>query len=391
VQCSRPVCQVPTSGSALEGRRTPDAASDAGLLASAPVSQTPLRRAPVPRLPALHQLVLPTPWQVGPVQVYLVDAEPRTLIDTGVRSAASRAALEAGLDALGYGLEDVRRIVLTHWHGDHLGQAETLRRAGGDVEVWTHVDEAPWCEHFSKERDLAIEDTEALFREAGVPEEILAAQTAQRRKWLDEDPLCERTRVDHVLREGDRIAFKDFALEVIQAPGHTEGHLLLHEPASGVLLTGDHLMGDAVPFTDYHYVDGAPDPADPLARRPRFRGLPRYLASLRALRTRRFRTLLPAHGGVLDRPARVIDDALLFYEVRVQRVERALGRAAGEEGGPVSPWAVWRRVFPHADPVGEMRNRMYLVLGALDLFEAEGRVAVERDASGALRYRPVEG
>lgn len=354
------------------------------------MSDGPLRRSPAPGLPAVHQLVLPTPWLVGPVQVYLVDAEPLTLVDTGVRSALSRAALETGLDALGYGLEDLARIVLTHWHGDHLGQAESIRRAGAEVEVWTHADEALWCEDFSKERDLAIEDTEALFREAGVPETILAAQSAQRRGWLDEDPLCERTGVDCVLREGDRIEFKDFAFEVLHAPGHTEGHLLLHEPHSGTLFTGDHLMGNAVPFTDYHYVEGAPEPGDPLERRPRFRGLPLYLASLRALRGRRFRTILPAHGGVLERPARVIEDARLFYEVRVQRVWRALVRAAAE-AGPASPWEVWRRVFPRAEPVGEMRNRMYLVLGALDLFEAEGRVRVERDPTGVLRYRPAEG
>jgi len=78
--------------------------------------------------------------------------------------------------------------------------------------------------------------------------------------------------------------------------------------------------------------------------------------------------------------------------VRVQRVERALRRACAAEGSaPVTPWQVWRDVFPKADPVGEMRNRMFLVLGALDLFEAEGRVAVERDAAGALRYRPAAG
>ena len=48
-----------------------------------------LRRSPVSRFPSLHQIVLPTPWDVGPVQVYLVDEEPLTLIDTGVKSEAS--------------------------------------------------------------------------------------------------------------------------------------------------------------------------------------------------------------------------------------------------------------------------------------------------------------
>ena len=345
-----------------------------------------LRRAPVAALPALHQIVLPTPWPVGPVQVYVVEGEPLTLVDTGVRTPESHAALEAAFDALGLGLEDVQRIVLTHYHGDHLGQAEQIRRSAS-LEVWAHEDEAPMCELFSAERDERIEDTEALFREYGVPEDLVVRQTAMRRRWVAEDPLCDATRVDRRLRSGDHVPFKDFELEVIHAPGHTAGHLLLYEEASGTLLTGDHLMGNAVPFTDNYYVDGEPDPADPLGRRPRFRGLPRYLESLRRLRGGAFRTILPAHGGVLERPARVVDDALLFYEVRVQRVDRALRRLA-RAGGGATAWQVWQALFPKADPVTEMRTRMLMVIGALDLLEDEGRVAVRRRPDGVLEQRP---
>jgi glyoxylase-like metal-dependent hydrolase (beta-lactamase superfamily II) len=345
-----------------------------------------LRRTPVAALPALHQIVLPTPWPVGPVQVYVVEGDPLTLIDTGVRSPASRAALESAFDALGLGLEDVRRIVLTHYHGDHLGQAEQLRR-GAPLEVWTHEDEASMCELFSAERDERIEDTEALFREYGVPEELLARQTAMRRRWAAEDPLCGATRVDRRLRSGDRVPFKDFELEVIHAPGHTAGHLLLYEEPSGTLLTGDHLMGNAVPFTDNYYLEGGPDPADPLGRRPRFRGLPRYLESLRRLRGSALRTILPAHGGVLERPARVLDDALLFYEVRVQRIDRALRRVA-RAGGGATAWEVWQALFPKADPVTEMRTRMLMVIGALDLLEDERRITVRRRPDGVLEQRP---
>jgi glyoxylase-like metal-dependent hydrolase (beta-lactamase superfamily II) len=348
-----------------------------------------LRRSPLSERPEIHQLVLPTPWPVGPVQIYLIEGDPLTLVDTGVRSPASRAALEAALDALGHGLDDVERIVLTHYHGDHRGQAETLRRAGGDVEVWCHEEEAIWCEDFSAERDENVEGTEALFREYGVPEELLARQTALLREGLHQDPFCEATRIDRVLREGDPVAFKDFALEVIHAPGHTPGHLLLLDPGSGTLFTGDHLMGNAVPFTDNHYLEGwAPDPGDALARRPRFRGLPHYMRSLRQLRGRPFRTLLPAHGGILERPARAIEDAILFYEVRVQRVARALGRLTAAGGGVATAWEIWEALFPRADPVREMRRRMHMVIGALDLLEEEGAVEVARRADGVLVFAP---
>jgi glyoxylase-like metal-dependent hydrolase (beta-lactamase superfamily II) len=347
-----------------------------------------LRRAPLPERPEIHQIVLPTPWDVGPVQVYLIEAEPLTLVDTGVRTPESRAALAAALEALGHGVEELGRVLLTHYHGDHLGQAASLRRAAPGLEVWCHEDDAEMCEGFSAARDENIEGTDRLFRDFGVPEALRARQRALRESWLDQDPLCDASPIDRRLRDGDAVEFKTFALEVLHAPGHTPGHCLYHEPASGALLTGDHLMGNAVPYTDNFLTGGPPDPRDPLGRPPRFRGLPLYLDGLRALRRRSFRMLLPAHGGVIERPARAIDDALLFYEVRVQRVERAL-RAAVAGRGFATAWELWERLFPKADPVTQMRTRMYMVIGALDWLEQHGRAETRWGAAGALEHRPA--
>lgn len=347
-----------------------------------------LRRLPVPELPRLQQIVLPTPWEIGPVQIYLVAGDPLTLVDTGVMRPDSRRALEAAFDALGYGLDEVRRVVLTHHHSDHMGQVQTLRDAGADLELWVHEDDADDVEHYSVERDERIEIGNELFLEYGVPESLLARQEAHIRGWIaTEPPLCEPTRVDRRLRAGDRIPFKDFECSVLHAPGHTAGHVLLHEERSGTLLTGDHLMGQAVPFTESYFLPGAPDPSDPLRRRPRFRGLPAYLQGLRRLRGTTFRRILPAHGGIIDRPARAIDEAILFYEVRVQRIERALGRAA-ERAGWATAWDVWQLLFPNLDPVSQMRTRMTMVIGGLDELESGGRVRIDRGASGTLVFAP---
>ena len=348
-----------------------------------------LRGAPLAALPRLQQIVLPTPWEVGPVQIYAILGDPLTLIDTGVKSAASRAVLEAALEALGHDLEEVERVILTHHHGDHLGQAQSLRDAGARLEVFAHEVEAPTIEAWSAERDEAIDATNALFCAYGVPAWVSEKQTVMRRRWLLEDPpLCEATRVDRRLRDGERISYKDFELEVLHAPGHTAGHLLLCEPETRTLLTGDHLMGDAVPFTDTYFLDEPPDARDPLRRTPRFRGLVEYLASLRRLRTRSFRTLLPAHGGVIERPLQSIDEALLFYEVRVQRIARALGRLAAS-GATATAWEVWQSLFPKADPVTQMRTRMLMVIGGLDVLEGEGRVEVHRRGDGVFAYAPA--
>jgi glyoxylase-like metal-dependent hydrolase (beta-lactamase superfamily II) len=346
-----------------------------------------LVRSPVRELPALHQIVLPTPWDVGPVQIYLLEGDPLTLVDTGVRSAESRMVLEGALDELGYGLADVRRVVLTHYHGDHLGQVQTIRDCGPGLELLAHEEDAEMCDFFSAERDERIEDTEALFREYGVAPDLLARQTTMRRRWATQDPLCDASRVDVRLRHGDCVAQKGLGLEVLHAPGHTAGHILLYEEHSGVLLTGDHVMGNAVPYTDNFLLEESPDPADALRRKPRFRGLPHYMESLRRLRGGSFRTILPAHGGIIDRPARAIDDALLFYEVRVQRIERALRRLA-DAGGAVTAWEIWQKLFPKADSVTQMRTRMLMVIGGLDVLEDERRLIVRRRQDGVLTFEP---
>ena len=173
-----------------------------------------LNRSVVPGLPRLHQIVLPTPWPVGPVQIYLIEGDPVTLIDTGVRSEASRVALESALDLLGLALEDVQRIVLTHSHADHLGQAQTLRDLNPDVEVWAHEAETPFIEFFSNERDDGFEAANTLFREYGVPAELIERQIGVQAKRADSSlqhpALCEATRVERMLRDGERIRFKDF-------------------------------------------------------------------------------------------------------------------------------------------------------------------------------------
>ena len=324
---------------------------------------------------------------MGPVQVYLIDGDPLTLVDTGVKSAESRAALEAGLEALGRSLDEVRRVLLTHYHADHLGQVESIRRVSGDLEVCAHADEISMIEGFSEERDERIGEHEALFREYGVDDDTRRAQGAWLRGRIADSPgLCEPTRVDRVLRDGDVIAFKSFELRVHHVPGHTAGHVAYEEAASGTLLSGDHVMGNAVPSTTSYYTSDLPDPGDPHRRRPRMRGLPRYLASLRGLRPLGVRTILPAHGGVLRRPERAIGDALLFYDVRIQRIERGL-RTLAAMGQDVTAWEIWKALFPKADPVRDMRNRMLMVIGALDVLEDRGECTTSRRDDGVLVHR----
>jgi len=288
------------------------------------------------------------------------------------------------LESLGRGIDEIERIVLTHYHRDHVGQVQSLRDAGVELELWAHEDSVAMVESFTVELDEQLEQTAMLFREYGVPGDTLEQMNTWRLERLRrQPPMCQATAVDRVLRHADLVSFKDFQLDVIHAPGHTAGHILLHEPASRVLFTGDHIMGGAAPHTENYYVEGLPDPGDPLRRRPRFKGLLEYRRSLRTLRRDSFSCILPSYGGVIRSADRAIRDALLYYEVRIQRIERSL-RSVTALGQSVTAFELWRGLFPNEDPVTEMRTKLLMVIGALDVLEDEGACVTRRRDDGVL-------
>ena len=113
---------------------------------------------------------LPTPFYIGPVNVYLIAEDPLTIIDTGPKTKETIEALRAGLRKAGFRVSDLRRIVLTHAHEDHCGLARSLRDEAKDAEVFVHN----W-ETGHRHSRLEYEEHRMLLVRAGVPETRLSA------------------------------------------------------------------------------------------------------------------------------------------------------------------------------------------------------------------------
>src|ERR671932_1923660 len=109
---------------------------------------------------------LPTPFYVGPVNVYLIAEDPVTLIDTGPKTKEAVESLREGLRRARFRVSDIRRIVLTHAHEDHCGLAKTLRDEAKDADVLVHG----W-ETGHRVGRLEYEEHRQLLVRAGVPPE----------------------------------------------------------------------------------------------------------------------------------------------------------------------------------------------------------------------------
>ncbi|CAM5503432.1 MBL fold metallo-hydrolase [Streptomyces spiroverticillatus] len=168
-------------------------------------------------LPQLHMLRFP----IG--QAYLwreetSDGTELTLVDAGNRDAA--ADIEEAIRSLGADPRDLRRIVLTHCHRDHVGCAEELAARHG-AEVLAHRLDAPVVRGVAPTPEAVLLDWELPLYEHGLTV-----------------PEAPATRVDRELEEGDVLDFGGGA-RIVHAPGHTDGSLAVHLPDHGVLFTGD--------------------------------------------------------------------------------------------------------------------------------------------------------
>src|SRR5205085_11772637 len=213
---------------------------------------------------------LPTPFYVGPVNVYLVAEEPVTLIDTGPKTKEASEALKEGLRRARFRVSDIRRIVLTHAHEDHCGRAKRLGDEAKDAEVFVHG----W-ETGHRAGRLEYEEHRRLLERAGVPAEEIARMRRMYegvRQYADALEDGEHAE----LVDEEEIKFARGSLRVVHTPGLTPGSCSLLREADRTLPAGDCVLKRITPNPIL-----SPDLVDPSRR---FRSLAQYLVRLARLR-----------------------------------------------------------------------------------------------------------
>jgi len=91
-------------------------------------------------LDKIYKIELPIPLPLRTTNVFFIDEPPRTLVDTGIKTEASFDALNKGLERIGFSLNSIERILITHAHRDHYGQAKRIAMATG-APIYIHPTE----------------------------------------------------------------------------------------------------------------------------------------------------------------------------------------------------------------------------------------------------------
>lgn len=279
-------------------------------------------------------LRIPNPFSEGRNRVYVIPSDPVTLIDTGTATDRAFDALVTQLDEHGFSIRDVGRVILTHKHIDHIGNAWRIQQESA-AEILIHESEMTSIADVDPDsirfRDLVAD----RLTQWNVPDNVMPQPKNSANRTWDIQSATPTGLVD-----GQRIETSCGELEVLHTPGHTAGSICLKFGRQ--MFSGDHVLPTITPNV------GGGD--------MRQRGLlKRFLASLGRTSdlAPQVDLVFPGHGDPFDHLAERCQEIINHHRERLKQTAEFL------QQGPLSTYEMARCLF------GEMRD-YHVVLGCAE-------------------------
>jgi glyoxylase-like metal-dependent hydrolase (beta-lactamase superfamily II) len=244
----------------------------------------------------IRRVTCPLPTRPGHVHAYLLPGEDGwTLVDTGIGLPDAKERWAAELDGI-----EVVRILVTHFHPDHVGAAAdlaeltgaTVHQGGLDYEqcrmVWGNPEWPQRIADWFLTHGVPRPDAEELIQSGSIYAPFIRYQP---------DPA--------IVGAGERLD----GWELVDAPGHADGQLCLIR--DGILVSADHLLGRISPTVGL-WPESRPDP------------LGDFVHSLERTIALAPRLALPGHGEPIEDPVARAHELIEHHRERLEVAEAAL-------------------------------------------------------------------
>jgi glyoxylase-like metal-dependent hydrolase (beta-lactamase superfamily II) len=336
-----------------------------------PFPAPPAPGATIEVAPRIHWLRMPLPFALDHINLWLLaDDDGFALVDCGYGDGPTRALWEQHFAAV-LAARPLARIVATHCHPDHVGNAAWLSARTGAPVAMTHAEFLTAHALAGQHGGYGAAPTIALFRKHGMAPEHIAAFDARGNPYRRGVPELPAT-FDRLL-DGDTRTLGGTAWTVVEGHGHSPEHASLFSRERGVLISGDMLL----PKISTNVSVWAPEPdGDPLRR---------FLDSIAAFETLPPDTLvLPSHGlpfrGIPVRVAQL----RAHHDARLSELAAAVAAAPA----PVSAADVVPVLFRRELDLQQRYFAMGEAIAHLNRLWRAGRVVRDVAADGAIRFSP---
>lgn len=312
----------------------------------------------------ISRIPLPLPFpKLRWVGVYLVEAaDGLVLIDCGVGTPGAEDELRRRLAELHLDPADIRRLVGTHLHPDHVGLAGRVTADLG-CEFILHERAAATLPRYNDFERFAAEIRELAARH-GAPRAATEAigQAGPRPDYM---PPCPEP--DRLVADGDRIDLGGGRhLEVLFTPGHEAAHICLLDSRTGALFSGDHILPRITPTVPHETTQ--PD------------ALGDFLSSLERIARLDLGLTYPAHGDTIERGSVRASQIILHHRRRLAEMIETLA------AGPATAWTVLEKVFAPHLTVLDQRLALRETLAHLEYLRLRGRLLTFEE-DGVVWYR----
>ncbi|GAE26352.1 lactamase B [Halalkalibacter wakoensis JCM 9140] len=251
----------------------------------------------------IYQLTIPTPFPVGPVHVYLICGELVTLFDSGPLTKKGMHELERQLASIGYKLDDIDQIILSHHHPDHIGLTNKFKRA----KTIGHEKLRPWLEKNELFFQQYTDYLKSFYVKNGVPPELMKKIESASHSYLN---YTERRSLDIIVKEGDNVPGLPGWI-VHEVPGHAQNHIMIMREEDRLALGADVLLAS---------VSSNALLEAPMEGEERPKTLLQYRDSLRKVRDLEISVLMPGHGEMIKDVDSLVEQRLLKHTKRAEAI-----------------------------------------------------------------------
>ncbi len=318
------------------------------------------------------RLELPTGLDVGPVNVYLFRQPEPVLVDAGIRSADSWEALQFGLAEHNLTVMDISRVIITHPHVDHFGQAGTIA-AHSDADIWICDLGAAWltdsAEMWQQRLDYYRQD---FLTSVGFDQATINLITGGMKAIADQSDPIPPGRV-HTFAPDGRLQMGGLTWQVIHTPGHSSAQTCFYQPDTRQLLSADHLL----------QTTPTPVVERPLHAQDRLPALPQFMQSLDKIARLEIEAVYPGHGRPFGSRFNLDHHAVIHKQCeRIQ--QRKTECLQHIQDGAHTPAVLVNKLYAHHPPQFRFAG-LWMLIGYLDLLLADGAIRQETIA-GVWHY-----
>ena len=312
--------------------------------------------------PGIHWLSMPLPFKLDHINLWLLQEDDGwTIVDTGIGNAETRALWEKLLSG-----RSIRRVIVTHYHPDHAGNAAWLCERFG-VELW--MTQGEYLTAHAVRGASAGYTSEAVlkvFRSNGLDDQRYAGMQGRSNRYAElvpGFPLSYRRII-----EGDQVRIGNDSWRAFVGHGHAPEHLSLFSKEMNTVIAGDMLLSTISTNVSVWSIDPQGDPLrlflESLAR---YRELPAGVL------------VLPSHGRPFRGAHARVEQLEQHHQARLAELMQALDepKSAGDLLGVLfrRPLDAHQTFFAMGEAIAHLHYLYYA-----------GRVKRVPGADGIMRY-----